>query len=108
MEQIIDFTFAPLQGLRHCFHAWEGEQDETDTEATYFVRILLGIFVAAGYLDLSHLALSSRGARVCVLAASPENLCKEKYSNYAHGSVNRCINPLRASEHTTGGAQPGT
>jgi hypothetical protein len=48
LEQIIDFTFTPLQGPRHCFHAWEGEQDETDTEATYFARILLGIFVAVG------------------------------------------------------------
>ena len=48
LEQIIDFTFAPLQGPQHCFHAWEAEQDETDTEATYFARVLLGIFVAVG------------------------------------------------------------
>jgi hypothetical protein len=48
LERIIDFTFAPLQGPGHCLHAWEGEQDETDTEATYIARILLSVFVVAG------------------------------------------------------------
>jgi hypothetical protein len=53
LERIIDFTFAPLQGPGHCFNAWLGEQDETDTEATYLARVLLGIFVAAGCFLIS-------------------------------------------------------
>ena len=53
LERIIDFTFEPLQGPGHCFHAWEGEQDETDSEVTYITRILLGIFVAVGCFFIS-------------------------------------------------------
>jgi hypothetical protein len=48
LERTIDFTFEPLQGPKHCFGAWQGEQDETDTEVTYITRIILGIFVAVG------------------------------------------------------------
>lgn len=53
LERIIDFTFAPLQGPGHCFHAWLGEQDEADTEATYLARVVLGVFVAVGCFLIS-------------------------------------------------------
>ena len=53
LERIIDFTFEPLQGPGHCFHAWESEQDETDSEVTYVTRILLGVFVAVGCFFIS-------------------------------------------------------
>ena len=48
LERIIDFTFEPLQGPGHCFNAWQGEQDEVDTEVTYITRVILGVFVTAG------------------------------------------------------------
>ena len=53
LERIIDVTFAPLQGPGHCFDAWQAEKDETDTEATYITRIILGIFVAVGCVVIS-------------------------------------------------------
>jgi hypothetical protein len=53
LERIIDFTLEPLQGPGHCFRAWLGEQDETDTEATYLARVILGIFVALGCFVIS-------------------------------------------------------
>jgi hypothetical protein len=48
LERIIDLTFEPLQGTRHCYRAWQGEPEETDTEVTYITRIILGIFVTVG------------------------------------------------------------
>ena len=53
LERIIDFTFEPLQGPGHCYRAWQGELDETDTEVTYITRIILGIFVAVGCFIIS-------------------------------------------------------
>jgi hypothetical protein len=53
LERIIDFTMEPLQGPGHCYNAWLGEQDETDTEVTYVTRIILGIFVAIGCIFIS-------------------------------------------------------
>jgi hypothetical protein len=53
LEQIIDFTFEPIQGPGHCFRAWQGEPDETDSEVTYITRIILGIFVAVGCFFIS-------------------------------------------------------
>jgi hypothetical protein len=53
LERIIDFTFEPIQGPGHCFRAWQGEPDETDTEVTYSTRIVLGIFVAVGCFFIS-------------------------------------------------------
>jgi hypothetical protein len=53
LERIIDFTFEPIQGPGHCFRAWQGEPDETDSEVTYITRIILGIFVAVGCFFIS-------------------------------------------------------
>ena len=53
LEKIIDFAFAPIQGPRHCYHAWQAEAEEVDTPGSYIARILLGILVAAGCLVIS-------------------------------------------------------
>ena len=53
LERVIDFTFEPLQGPRHCYHAWKGEPDEADSEVTYITRMLLGIFVVVGCFFIS-------------------------------------------------------
>ena len=53
LQGIIDFTFAPIQGPGHCYHAWQAEADETDTQGSYIARVILGVFVAAGCIIIS-------------------------------------------------------
>ena len=53
LERIIDATFEPIQGPRHCFHAWLAEADESDSQGSYAARIVLGVFVGLGCLIIS-------------------------------------------------------
>jgi hypothetical protein len=53
LEWIINFTFEPVQGPGHCYHAWLAETDETDTQGSYIARVILGIFVGVGCLVIS-------------------------------------------------------
>jgi hypothetical protein len=53
LEKIIDFGFKPIQGPGHCYSAWLAEADEIDSPGSYPIRIILGLFVAAGCLMIS-------------------------------------------------------
>lgn len=53
LARIIDYTFEPIQGPGHCYNAWLGEADETDTQGSYIARIILSVIVAMGCLVIS-------------------------------------------------------
>lgn len=65
LEWIIDATFEPVQGPGHCYNAWLAEADESDSQGSYYARVVLGVFVGVGCLVLNpflHLAVWLRPA----------------------------------------------
>ena len=50
LERIIDATFEPIKGPRHCFPAWFAEADELDSQGSYAARIVLAALVGVGCL----------------------------------------------------------
>lgn len=97
LERIIDFTFAPLQGPGHCFRAWQGEQDETDTEATYITRIILSIFVVAGCLLIS-LALWLAILIHPAWGYQPGEQCYDEWKNARKYSPKKSISATPAAQ----------
>ena len=45
LENVVNFTFKPLDGIEHCFVAYCYDKDETFEEGDLFAKIVLFIFV---------------------------------------------------------------
>jgi len=44
LESIIDFAFFPIDGPRHCYQAWQAE-DEHFWRGSDFTRVILSVFI---------------------------------------------------------------
>ena len=45
LECIIDFAFYPIDGEKHCYHAWQKDKDERFQHGNDLTRIFLSIFI---------------------------------------------------------------
>jgi hypothetical protein len=45
LEKIIDFSFYPVDGPRHCYQAWQADKDELFKRGSDFTRVLLSVFI---------------------------------------------------------------
>ena len=45
LEKIIDFAFYPIDGAKHCYHAWQADKDERFQRGSDFGRVLLSVFI---------------------------------------------------------------
>jgi hypothetical protein len=47
LEWVIDTTFYPLDGPRHCYQAWLNDRDENFQHGSDAARAVLGLFILA-------------------------------------------------------------
>jgi len=45
LEWMIDLTFFPVHGYRHCYQAWQNDADERFQRGNDFARFLLGLII---------------------------------------------------------------
>ncbi len=45
LEKIIDFSFYPIDGPRHCYQAWQNDKDELFKRGSDLARVLLSVFI---------------------------------------------------------------
>jgi len=45
LESIIDFSFFPIDGPRHCYQAWQADKDEQFKRGSDFMRVILSIII---------------------------------------------------------------
>lgn len=45
IERLIDFTFYPIDGPRHCYHAWQSDQHNLFRMGNDLARIILSIIM---------------------------------------------------------------
>ncbi len=45
LERLIDFTFYPIDGPRHCYHAWQSDTNKLFRRGSDLARIILSIII---------------------------------------------------------------
>jgi len=45
LERLIDFTFYPIDGPRHCYHAWQSDRNKLFRIGSDLARIILSILM---------------------------------------------------------------
>jgi len=53
LERIIDFSFYPIDGPRHCYQAWQADKDERFLRGSDLARVILSVFIVVACLVIA-------------------------------------------------------